>query len=134
MKVKTRFAPSPTGYLHVGGGRTALFNWLYARHTGGTMAVFTPLTGEQTASLPTDTAASVADAVTRAHVGQTVAQMEKTLILDTLSHCLGNRTHAANILGISIRTLRNKLNEYADEGVQIIAPQSGVAATGYAAA
>ena len=33
--VRVRFAPSPTGYLHVGGGRTALFNWLYARHTGG---------------------------------------------------------------------------------------------------
>jgi glutamyl-tRNA synthetase len=35
--VVTRFAPSPTGYLHIGGARTALFNWLYARHTGGTM-------------------------------------------------------------------------------------------------
>ncbi|MGO4838658.1 glutamate--tRNA ligase family protein, partial [Rhizobiaceae sp. 2RAB30] len=35
--VVTRFAPSPTGYLHIGGGRTALFNWLYARHTAGTM-------------------------------------------------------------------------------------------------
>jgi len=34
-KVITRFPPSPTGYLHVGGARTALFNWLYARHTGG---------------------------------------------------------------------------------------------------
>jgi glutamyl-tRNA synthetase len=33
---RVRFAPSPTGYLHVGGARTALFNWLYARHTGGT--------------------------------------------------------------------------------------------------
>jgi glutamyl-tRNA synthetase len=33
--VITRFAPSPTGYLHIGGARTALFNWLYARHTGG---------------------------------------------------------------------------------------------------
>jgi glutamyl-tRNA synthetase len=33
--IRTRFAPSPTGYLHVGGARTALFNWLYARHTGG---------------------------------------------------------------------------------------------------
>ena len=40
---------------------------------------------------------------------------------------------AANILGISIRTLRNKLNEYADEGAAIPAPQSGVAASGYAA-
>lgn len=82
---------------------------------------------------PAAHAAHTADAVTRAHVGQTVAQMEKTLILDTLSHCLGNRTHAANILGISIRTLRNKLNEYADDGASIPAPQSGVAA-GYAAA
>jgi len=34
-KVVTRFAPSPTGYLHVGGARTAIFNWLWARHTGG---------------------------------------------------------------------------------------------------
>jgi len=34
--VRTRFAPSPTGYLHIGGARTALFNYLYARHTGGT--------------------------------------------------------------------------------------------------
>lgn len=35
MQVKTRFAPSPTGFLHVGGARTALFSWLYARHCGG---------------------------------------------------------------------------------------------------
>ena len=35
MPVVTRFAPSPTGFLHIGGARTALFNWLYARHTGG---------------------------------------------------------------------------------------------------
>src|SRR3954467_4891484 len=33
--VRVRFAPSPTGYLHIGGARTALFNWLYANHTGG---------------------------------------------------------------------------------------------------
>src|SRR6266542_5998494 len=36
MNVRVRFAPSPTGFLHIGGARTALFNWLYARHTGGT--------------------------------------------------------------------------------------------------
>src|SRR5258705_9724268 len=36
MTVRVRFAPSPTGFLHIGGARTALFNWLYARHTGGT--------------------------------------------------------------------------------------------------
>ena len=35
MSLKTRFAPSPTGYLHVGGARTALFSWLYARKHGG---------------------------------------------------------------------------------------------------
>src|SRR5471030_954942 len=35
--IVTRFAPSPTGFLHIGGGRTALFNWLYARRTGGKM-------------------------------------------------------------------------------------------------
>ncbi|MBE7185532.1 MAG: glutamate--tRNA ligase [Methylobacterium mesophilicum] len=36
-RIVTRFAPSPTGYLHIGGARTALFNWLYSQHTGGTM-------------------------------------------------------------------------------------------------
>ena len=36
---RLRFAPSPTGYLHIGGARTALFNWLYARHTGGTFVL-----------------------------------------------------------------------------------------------
>lgn len=56
-------------------------------------------------------------------VGQTVAAVEKKLIIDTLHHCLGNRTHAAQILGISIRTLRNKLKQYSDEGTDI--PLSG---------
>jgi glutamyl-tRNA synthetase len=36
---RVRFAPSPTGYLHVGGARTALFNWLFARHHGGTLVL-----------------------------------------------------------------------------------------------
>ena len=35
MSVRVRFAPSPTGHLHVGGARTAIFNWLFARHHGG---------------------------------------------------------------------------------------------------
>ncbi len=61
-------------------------------------------------------------------VGRTVADVERDLILETLKHCLGNRTHAANVLGISIRTLRNKLNEYSAEGIAIPAPASGVAA------
>jgi len=70
-------------------------------------------------------AALAAEAVTRSLVGRTVADVERDLILETLKHCLGNRTHAANILGISIRTLRNKLNEYAAEGVPIPAPNGG---------
>ncbi|MDB5474776.1 MAG: transcriptional regulator FlbD [Phenylobacterium sp.] len=71
-------------------------------------------------------ASLAAETATRGYVGQTVAEMEQQLILDTLSHCLGNRTHAANILGISIRTLRNKLKEYADLGVAVPPPQSAM--------
>jgi two-component system, response regulator FlrC len=70
-------------------------------------------------------ATMAAEAVTRALVGRTVADVERDLILETLKHCLGNRTHASNILGISIRTLRNKLNEYADDGIPIPAPGGG---------
>jgi len=74
-------------------------------------------------SSPTDSAvakaAAVAAAGTTALVGRTVAAVERDLIIDTLSHCLGNRTHAANILGISIRTLRNKLKQYNDEGFAV---------------
>jgi two-component system, response regulator FlrC len=77
------------------------------------------------ASIPVMQNASVqsavvsAAAVTRSLVGRTVSDVERDLILDTLDHCLGNRTHAANILGISIRTLRNKLREYSDSGLSI---------------
>jgi DNA-binding NtrC family response regulator len=70
-------------------------------------------------------AAMAADQVTRGLVGRTVADVERDLILETLKHCLGNRTHASNILGISIRTLRNKLNEYAAEGAPIPPPGGG---------
>jgi two-component system, response regulator FlrC len=70
-------------------------------------------------------AAQTAEVLTRSLVGQTVAKVEQDLILDTLDHCLGNRTHAAKILGISIRTLRNKLNEY--EAVGISVPDPGQA-------
>ena len=70
-------------------------------------------------------AAASAVASTRALVGRTVADVERELIIDTLQHCLGNRTHAANILGISIRTLRNKLKQYTDEGVPVPVPGEG---------
>jgi two-component system response regulator FlrC len=76
-------------------------------------------------------AANTAEQVTRNLVGRTVAEVERDLILETLKHCLGNRTHAANILGISIRTLRNKLNEYAADGAPI-PPAGGEAMRGAA--
>lgn len=88
--------------------------------------------GEAFASAPApDTvsrAARTAEAVTRSLVGKTVAEVEQDLILDTLDHCLGNRTHAARILGISIRTLRNKLSEYASAGVSVPEPGQSRAA------
>lgn len=85
------------------------------------------------APAPEDLSDSSADAgssgndssVTAALVGRTVADVERDLIIDTLKHCFGNRTHAANILGISIRTLRNKLRQYSDEGLAVPAPGDG---------
>ncbi|MGB6799347.1 MAG: sigma-54 dependent transcriptional regulator [Xanthobacteraceae bacterium] len=70
-------------------------------------------------------AALAAEQVSRVLVGRTVAEVERDLILETLKHCLGNRTHAANVLGISIRTLRNKLNEYSADGVPVPPPGGG---------
>jgi two-component system, response regulator FlrC len=52
-------------------------------------------------------------------VGRRVDEVERDLILETLTHCLGNRTRAAEILGISIRTLRNKLHEYRAQGAEV---------------
>jgi DNA-binding protein Fis len=55
-------------------------------------------------------------------IGRTVAEVERDLILETLRHCLGNRTRAAAVLGISIRALRNKLNDYAAAGAVVPRP------------
>jgi DNA-binding NtrC family response regulator len=56
-------------------------------------------------------------------VGRRMEDVERDLILETLTHCLGNRTRAAEILGISIRTLRNKLHEYRAAGTPVpVAP------------
>jgi DNA-binding NtrC family response regulator len=87
--------------------------------SGGDAAAETAVRAAQTVSY-------AAEAAARDFVGRTVADVEQQLILDTLSHCLGNRTHAAVILGISIRTLRNKLKEYSEAGVSVPAPQGGI--------
>ena len=49
-------------------------------------------------------------------VGKTLAEVERQLILETLEHCRGNRTHTAVMLGVSLRTVRNKVKEYASNG------------------
>ncbi len=61
-------------------------------------------------------------------VGRRMEEVEQALILETLSSTAGNRTHAATILGISIRALRNKLRDYASQGVSVTPPMAGVAA------
>ncbi len=71
---------------------------------------------------PSSAADHTVEALRRILVGHTIADVERHLILDTLTYCLGNRTHAARILGISIRTLRNKLNEYVQAGVAVPEP------------
>ena len=73
----------------------------------GVEAIMLPQSGQETESAEAPA------------VGQTVAGMERKLIIDTLKHTLGNRTTAANILGISIRTLRNKLKQYQEEGFNV---------------
>ncbi len=60
-------------------------------------------------------------------VGRRMEDVERDLILHTLGHTLGNRTHAATILGISIRALRNKLRDYAAQGVLVPPPPAGIA-------
>ncbi len=71
---------------------------------------------------PLSEAEQTTDALRRILIGRTIADVERHLILDTLAFCFGNRTHAARILGISIRTLRNKLNEYMEAGIAVPEP------------
>ena len=82
------------------------------------VAVAAAATGGGAVSMPVEGE----DAEAANLVGRTVAEVERQLILETLDHCLGNRTHAANILGISIRTLRNKLKAYTEEGISVPGP------------
>ena len=84
-----------------------------------------PVPSPQAAAPAAAEAAGEEDPSRGGMVGKTVAEVERDLIIDTLQHCLGNRTHAANILGISIRTLRNKLKQYSEEGMAVPAPGDG---------
>jgi DNA-binding NtrC family response regulator len=52
-------------------------------------------------------------------IGLTVEEIERELVLQTLAHCHGNRTHAARVLGLSVRTMRNKVRQYATDGIDI---------------
>ena len=55
-------------------------------------------------------------------IGSTVGEIERELVLQTLVRCNGNRTHAARMLGLSIRTLRNKIRLYAARGIDVPSP------------
>jgi len=55
-------------------------------------------------------------------IGSTVGEIERELVLQTLLRCNGNRTHAARMLGLSIRTLRNKIRLYAARGIDVPSP------------
>lgn len=52
-------------------------------------------------------------------IGRTVTEVERALILGTLAHCRGNRTSASNMLGISVRTMRNKLRSFIEDGIAV---------------
>jgi DNA-binding NtrC family response regulator len=80
-----------------------------------------PRLPEQPAPAPQPGAAAPAATASRIAplVGRRMEEVERDLILETLSHCLGNRTRAAEILGISIRTLRNKLQDYRAAGMAV---------------
>ena len=52
-------------------------------------------------------------------IGSTVEEIERELVLQTLARCHGNRTHAARVLGLSVRTMRNKVRRYATDGIDI---------------
>jgi DNA-binding NtrC family response regulator len=52
-------------------------------------------------------------------IGSTVGEIERELVLQTLARCDGNRTRAARVLGLSVRTLRNKIRQYSAEGIAV---------------
>jgi DNA-binding NtrC family response regulator len=55
-------------------------------------------------------------------IGATVGEVERELVLQTLARCNGNRTRAARVLGLSVRTMRNKIRLYTTDGIDVPAP------------
>ena len=55
-------------------------------------------------------------------IGSTVGEIERELVLQTLARCDGNRTRAARVLGVSVRTLRNKIRQYSADGIDVPVP------------
>jgi DNA-binding NtrC family response regulator len=82
----------------------------------------------QPTSLPTTVSPSSDDSIIAPRrvvpllIGSTMDDVERELIVQTLAHCAGNRTHAARVLGVSVRTLRNKIRQYAAEGMDVPEP------------
>jgi two-component system, response regulator FlrC len=91
----------------------------------GALTTSRPVTAFGSVATHVSHAANVAQNAGQSLIGRTIEAVEQEMILDTLKHCYGNRTHAAQILGISIRTLRNKLKLYLDAGVAVTAPGAG---------
>ena len=71
---------------------------------------------------PVDVRGLTIDEVIPHLVGRTIDEVERELILCTLIHCCGSRTRSANLLGISIRCIRNKIHEYENLGIAVRAP------------
>lgn len=91
-----------------------------AIHAGARDYVPLPPEREIIAAVIASMASRVAQPIeVNALIGNTVADVERALILDTLAHCQGNRTTAATILGISVRTMRNKLRSFIEAGVPV---------------
>ena len=106
MKVVTRFAPSPTGYLHIGGARTALFNWLFARHHGGTFRLRIEGRGLDTALQDTvqefSQRCGVAIRLDNRLSGVELAANEEIHVLQVIREALSNVEHHAKASHVDI--------------------------------
>ena len=121
--MRVRFAPSPTGYLHVGGARTALFNWLWARKNGGTFVLRIEDTDRERlvkfariiAKAVTQTAAPKAS---RAEAWETylertpVEDMEREKLLLLLNRNEWNIARVARLMGVTRRTIYLRLQRH----------------------